>query len=72
MERLLNLFLRWGWGRLLAHHELADPGEIFDVVDRAVPEGTALHAYLGGAALLAIPLALLGLMLWRSRSRPRE
>ena len=72
MERLLNFSLLRGWRRLLAHHELADPGQVFDAVDRSFPEGTALEAYIAGAALLAIPLALLGIMLWRSRSRRRE
>lgn len=68
--RLLGLAADlWGRaGRLSAHHELADPAEIFDKMDRPLVSATPLQAALAALAILLIPLIIIGLFYWSRRS----
>ncbi|MFQ5692917.1 MAG: hypothetical protein ACE5IM_07745 [Nitrospinota bacterium] len=71
LSRLLDLALalRDRLGQLAAHHELADPAEIFDKLDRPRVSATALQAGAAALVILLIPLVIIALVFWSRRSR---
>lgn len=56
-------------GKFKAHHELADPAEIFDVMDRPPVTATPSQALLAGLAILLIPLVIVAFVFWSRRSK---
>ena len=54
---------------LAAHHELADPADIFDKMDRPVVTATPTQAILAAVAILLIPIVIIVLVFWSRRSR---
>ncbi|MFQ5913480.1 MAG: hypothetical protein ACE5JS_09880 [Nitrospinota bacterium] len=63
----VSLFLRLG--ELAAHHELADPAEVFDKMDRPLISASPVQALLAALGILLIPLVIIGLVFWSRRSR---
>ncbi len=54
---------------LAAHHELADPADIFDKMDKPVVTATPTQAILAVVAILLIPIIIIALVFWSRRSR---
>ncbi len=65
----LAAFLLAGAGDLAAHHELANPADIFDKMDRPLVTASPLQAVLAALGILLIPLIIIALVFWSRRSR---
>ena len=65
----LAAFLLAGAGDLAAHHELADPADIFDKMDRPLVTATPLQALLAALGILLIPIVIIALVFWARRSK---
>ncbi len=62
--------LLFGWvGEVMAHHELADPADIFDKTDKPMVSATPVQALLAAVAILLIPIAIIALVFWSRRSK---
>ena len=46
-------------GNLAAHHELADPADIFDKMDRPLVTATSLQALLAALGIFLIPIIII-------------
>ena len=54
---------------LAAHHELADPADIFDKMDRPAVTATPTQAIAASVAILLIPIIIITLVFLSRRSR---
>ena len=62
--------LLFGWlAEVMAHHELADPADIFDKTDKPMISATPVQALLAALAILLIPLVIIALVFWSRRSK---
>ena len=65
----LAAILLAGAGDLAAHHELADPADIFDKMDRPLVTATSTQALWAALGILLVPIIIIALVFWSRRSK---